>query len=82
MEVEGLAIAPLDNVRHLDPMVLETLVGLIELPCCGHDERKMIQAVGDSLRGWFGPVEDRESGASADLDIIMPPPVWSECGPR
>jgi len=75
VEVEGLAIAPLDNVGYRDPMVLEALVGLIELLRRGHDERKMVQAVRDSLRRWFGPVEDRESGASADLDIIMPPPV-------
>src|SRR5882724_2298619 len=81
VEVEGLTIAALDNVGDLDPMVLEALVGLIELLRRGHDERQMVQAVGDSLRGWFGPVEDRESGASADLDVVMPPPVWGKCGP-
>ena len=31
MEVEGLAVSPFDNFGHGDPMVLEPLVGGIEL---------------------------------------------------
>jgi hypothetical protein len=62
-------------------MALQALIGLIEFPYRGDDEREVIQALGDPLRGWLGPIEDRERCAAPDLDVIMPASVGGERGP-
>jgi hypothetical protein len=66
MEVEGLPIAPLDDISHLYPVVLETLVGLVELGFGGYGESEMVQ----ELRGPLGGTSAPSKTANA-----LPPPI-------
>src|SRR5262249_57483586 len=75
MEVKGLTIPPFDNLGHGYPIVLEPLVGGVKFLRRFNRQGQVVHVLALALRREFGTIEHREGIATADLDVVMPPPI-------